>query len=75
MSETEIDYILKAAMRLNEGAQRLTFEKFKRIMRKTVGADKIYSERQYQKFQENPVAWLATRVPLTQSEEVLRAMN
>lgn len=75
MKDLEIDFILKAAMRLNEGAQRLSFEQFSESLYHVVGADKIYSQRAYEQFQTNPVAWLATRKPLTQSEEILRLMN
>ncbi len=75
MNDSEIEQHLAAIIRLNDGAQRIEFKTFRRILKKTVGADKTYSEREYGQFQSNPIAWMATRNPLKQSEELLRAMN
>ncbi len=75
MNDSEMEQHIAAVLRLNDGVQRMTLETFSKVLEKTLGSDSIYCQRAYQNFQDNPLAYLATRSPLKQSEELLRVMK
>lgn len=70
----EIQHYLSAAHFLRDRAEKLSFEAFHGALSSAVGADENYARVQFIRFQNNPAAFLASRNPQTQSEEILREM-
>jgi hypothetical protein len=72
--DAEVPYALGLCHRLRDGAARMTKQEFRNCLKRSIGADKDYADGCRRHFQDNPAAYLASRTPQVQSEELLRKM-
>ena len=70
----QIDSVLVACQRLREGASRMSPEAFRGCLKRSIGASKDYADVCWVSFQDDPVGYLASRNPQSQSREIIRVI-
>jgi len=54
------------------GLQKITRKQFRNALKRSIGATADYADGCWNTFQDNPLGYLATRNPQSQSEALLR---
>lgn len=63
---------LQSVAELRHGFNRINADEFAEVLKKSIGADRHYAEVKYAEFQRDPIAYCASRHPITQGEALFQ---